>query len=492
MTALFPIPASWAWTTLGEIAEVVGGVTKDTKKQSDPALPEVPYLRVANVQRGYIDLREIATIRVPESTLAKLRLLPGDVLLNEGGDRDKLGRGWVWEAQIAECIHQNHVFRARLLEGTINPKFLAFYINDPARRWFDQHATQSVNLASISLSTIKQLPVPVAPLEEQHRIVATLEDHLSRLEAGRSLIKSLMTRSTRLREATLESAVRGTTCNQERDYEDAVTSAQRIRTSVRFDHRELHPLPKGWTWVAAEEVCTTIACGGTPRAGLMHSQQGDVPFLKVYNLTQHGQIDFTVRPTFIDRETHDGQLRRSKVFPGDVLTNIVGPPLGKTVVVSDIYPEWNINQAIVTFRAGGELSPDWLALVLQTPSVLRRLKSTARATAGQFNIALSTCRALPIPLPPAAEQEQITEAVRQVFYAVTGAEQGINFCQMREGRLRRGLLAEALVGRLVPHDPRDEPASVLVERISAQRASQPPVKKGRQKARHAPYEETLP
>ena len=260
---------------------------------------------------------------------------------------------------------------------------------------------------------------------------------------------------------------------------------------MRFDHRELYALPKGWTWVAAEEVCTTIACGGTPRAELMHSQHGDVPFIKVYNLTQRGHIDFTIRPTFIDTETHDGQLGRSKVFPGDVLTNIVGPPLGKTVVVPNSYPEWNINQAIVTFRAGRGLSPDWLALVLQAPSVLRRLKSTARATAGQFNIALSTCRALPIPLPPAAEQEQITETVRQVLYAVTSAERGINFCQAREGHLRRGLLAEALSGRLVPQDPRDEPASVLVERISAQRAAQPRVMRGSRKVKRAPQEETL-
>lgn len=491
MTALFSIPASWAWTTLGEIAEVVGGVTKDAKKQSDPELPEVPYLRVANVQRGYLDLREITKIRVPESTLVKLRLLPGDVLLNEGGDRDKLGRGWVWEGQIAGCIHQNHVFRARLHKETLLPRFLALYINDSARQWFDQHAAQSVNLASISLSTIKKLPIPLPPLGEQRRIVAALEDHLSRLEAGRSLIESLVTRSTRLRRATLDAAVRGIPGDRERDFEDAATSAQNIRFSTRFDHRELHPLPRGWTWVAAEEVCTTIACGTTPRAELMHSQYGEVPFLKVYNLTQHGHIDFTVRPTFIDRKTHDGQLRRSKVFAGDVLTNIVGPPLGKTVVVPDSYPEWNINQAIVVFRAGPGLSPNWLALVLQAPSVLRRLQSTARATAGQFNIALSTCRALPIPLPPATEQEQISETVQQALYAVTGAERGINSCRARVGHLRRGLLAEAFAGRLVPQDPRDEPASVLVDRISAQHAAQSRATQGRRTAKRAPQKETL-
>ena len=87
-------------------------------------------------------------------------------------------------ARYRTAFHQNHVFRARLPKETVLPRFLAWYVNYPARQWFDEHAAQSVNLASISLSTIRQLPVPVAPLDEQHRIVATLDDHLSRVDAG--------------------------------------------------------------------------------------------------------------------------------------------------------------------------------------------------------------------------------------------------------------------------------------------------------------------
>ena len=102
---------SWPWTTLGEVAEIKGGVTKDSKRQADPSFVEVPYLRVANVQRGRLDLREVATIQVHPNTAKALCLETGDVLMNEGGDRDKLGRGWVWEGQIEGCIHQNHVFR---------------------------------------------------------------------------------------------------------------------------------------------------------------------------------------------------------------------------------------------------------------------------------------------------------------------------------------------------------------------------------------------
>jgi type I restriction enzyme S subunit len=114
----------WPTIPLGEIAEVVGGVTKDAKRQNDPDFVEVPYLRVANVQRGFLDLSEVTTIRVAPAKAAALALRPGDVLFNEGGDRDKLGRGWVWSGEIEPCIHQNHVFRARL-NHDFEPRFVS-------------------------------------------------------------------------------------------------------------------------------------------------------------------------------------------------------------------------------------------------------------------------------------------------------------------------------------------------------------------------------
>ena len=129
-------PADCKWTTLGEIAEIVGGVTKDSKRQADPSFVEMPYLRVANVQRGYLDLREVTTIRVPPEKAKALRLEPGDILFNEGGDRDKLGRGWIWQGEIDDCIHQNHVFRARLLTNDADPKYVSLHGNTFGQQWF--------------------------------------------------------------------------------------------------------------------------------------------------------------------------------------------------------------------------------------------------------------------------------------------------------------------------------------------------------------------
>src|SRR5688500_2396172 len=129
---------------------------------------------------------------------------------------------------------------------------------------------------------------------------------------------------------------------------------------------ERYELPPNWVWVSAEQVCNPIANGSTPKPDKMYSGTGEIPFIKVYNLTHHGQLDFSINPTFIDHDTHTGLLARSCTIPGDVLINIVGPPLGKVSIVPDTYPEWNINQAIVTFRPSTGYSHKLLCYALLT------------------------------------------------------------------------------------------------------------------------------
>jgi type I restriction enzyme S subunit len=223
-----PVPDSWQWARLGDLAEVVGGVTKDTNKQSDPNLRLVPYLRVANVQRGRLDLSEITQIRVPERTIDKLTLQLGDVLLNEGGDRDKLGRGWIWEGQIDGCIHQNHVFRARILNSQILPKLLAWHANGYGKRWFEVNGKQSVNLASISLSKMKLFPVPVPPVELQEKLVVIAEAQLSVLNQCETVIRATLKRAVALRAALFNEAFAGRLVEQDPADEAAGLLLERI------------------------------------------------------------------------------------------------------------------------------------------------------------------------------------------------------------------------------------------------------------------------
>jgi type I restriction enzyme S subunit len=138
-----------------------------------------------------------------------LRLQPGDMLFNEGGDRDKLGRGWVWEGQIDECIHQNHVFRGRLNSTDFDPYFVSTHANTWGRAWFEAHGRQTTNLASISLSTLRQLPVPIAPIVEQRAIVADLASATdSRKRLANALIVA-RARAVSLRRALLATAFSG-------------------------------------------------------------------------------------------------------------------------------------------------------------------------------------------------------------------------------------------------------------------------------------------
>lgn len=203
------LPRGWTWRRLGDITSVAGGVTKDSKRQSDPAFVEVPYLRVANVQRGRLDLSKVTTIRVPASKANTLRLLYGDVLMNEGGDRDKLARGWVWEGQVEDCIHQNHVFRARIVDGAIEPKLLSWAANTIGGRWADRNGKQSVNLASISLTKIRQMPVPVPPKGVQSELVQQLEDQLQACDRLVISLNEARARAATLRRSLLAAAFAG-------------------------------------------------------------------------------------------------------------------------------------------------------------------------------------------------------------------------------------------------------------------------------------------
>lgn len=175
------IPREWATTTLGELAEIVSGITLGPSEPDDGVV--VPYLRVANVQDGYLDLSEVKTIKADRALVAKLLLKPGDILMNEGGDFDKLGRGTVWNGEIDPCIHQNHVFRVRLKSNAPSSRYIAYWSQSEfGKRYFVQSSKQSTNLASINSRQLKSFPVALPDPREDTQIESVLTDTDGRLE----------------------------------------------------------------------------------------------------------------------------------------------------------------------------------------------------------------------------------------------------------------------------------------------------------------------
>jgi type I restriction enzyme S subunit len=223
------LPEGWCWATVDEVAEVQGGITKNQKRRSSGPMREVPYLRVANVQRGYLDLSGVTTIAATEAEIAELRLIPGDVLFNEGGDRDKLGRGWVWKGELVECIHQNHVFRARPVLPEIASRFLSWYGNTEGQRYFFDEGKQTTNLASINMTKLRRLPVPLPPATEQGRIVLAVEDTLSIVDAAGQTTAAAIRRCARLRQSILKWAFEGKLADQDPSDEPASMLLDRIK-----------------------------------------------------------------------------------------------------------------------------------------------------------------------------------------------------------------------------------------------------------------------
>jgi type I restriction enzyme, S subunit len=246
----FPLlPSDWTWGSLEMIAEIGSGIAVSQNRVLKDAM-EVPYLRVANVLRGQFDLREIKTIRVERGRLPQYLLKEGDILFNEGGDRDKLGRGWVWEGQIENCVHQNHVFRVRLFDlALLNPRFISHWGNTFGQRFFLLHATQTTNLASINRGVLSKLPVPIPPAPEQLEIMRDVDHRLaaaSRLEAR---LEEQLVRASKTRQSLFREAFEGRLIPQNSGDERAAILLDRIRAArdiepYKSKEKRVKPMPK--------------------------------------------------------------------------------------------------------------------------------------------------------------------------------------------------------------------------------------------------------
>jgi type I restriction enzyme S subunit len=176
-------PGHWSRLRLKDVAWIQTGLTLG-KNYSGKELRSYPYLRVANVQTGRLDLRVVKVVEVPPEEADRCRLEEGDVLMTEGGDIDKLGRGCIWRSEVDNCLHQNHIFAVRC-RPELDPNYLVTLMGSThGRAYFEITAKQTTNLASTNSTTLRAFPIALPPIDEQLRILGHLERELAPTDAA--------------------------------------------------------------------------------------------------------------------------------------------------------------------------------------------------------------------------------------------------------------------------------------------------------------------
>ena len=221
-------------------------------------------------------------------------------------------------------------------------------------------------------------------------------------------------------------------------------------------------LPNSWVWCRLEDIAY-VASGSTPDKTCF--VENGVPYIKMYNL-RNQKIDFAYHPQHITEEVHNGKLQRSRTEVGDLIMNIVGPPLGKLAIIPTTLPQANFNQAAVLIRPYKfkEVLVSYLKVYLEEMSEINSIAT--RGSAGQVNISLTQSQNMRIPIPPLNEVRRIIEEVSKYDILIDSLKQNITDIQNLIAYTKSKILDLAIHGKLVPQDPNDEPAIELLKRIN--------------------------
>ena len=391
MSKIKQLPNGWRKERLDHLAIIQTGIAKNQNRQGEVIM--LPYLRVANVQDGYLDLTEIKTIDVSKDKTERYMLQIGDVLLTEGGDFDKLGRGAVWEGQIKNCVHQNHVFVVRIDKEKILPSFLSaqtgvFY----GKQYFLSCSKQSTNLASINSSQLKDFPVLFPPLPEQKAIADLLSTWDEAIEKTERLIQ---------------------------------VKEKRVNGLV-YD-LIYHPVKEGrWIQLQAKWLFKERC----------ESRRGDLPLLSIT-----GSDGVIPREETNRKDTsNDDKSKYLRICPGDIGYNTMRMWQGVSALSK---LEGIVSPAYTICIPGEKLYPPFVAYLFKMPFMIYRFYRYSQGlTSDTWNLKFHHFGEVRIPLPSFKEQQRIAEIISEVEQEIVLLKQ----LSEKYKTQKRGLMQKMLTG----------------------------------------------
>lgn len=485
------LPSSWIWTALSE-------VTEPTIEQGSPeAEQEFLYIDISSIDnrvKKIVTPKSLPTSQAPSR--AKQHLEPHDVLVSM--TRPNLNAVAIVPDDLTCAIGSTgfHVLRTK----SVDPAWLFYLVQTHAFIDAMSQVVQGALYPAVRPKDVNSYKMPLAPLAEQHRIIAEIEKHFTRLDASVSALKRIQANLKRYRASVLKAACEGRLILTEaelakadgRDYEPADRLLSRILKERRANweadqlakmkaqgktpkddkwkekYKEPSPsrttnlplIPNGWIWVSANQICTQITDGEhiQPRY-----QPTGYPMLTAKNV-RSGHVDFR-DIDYIAEQDFNNCLKRCAPQENDLLIVSVGATTGRAAIVGNVQP-FALVRSVLMLRP--LLSPRFLLCWIQSPWCQTWI-SRASGSSAQAHLYISDTKNIPVPFPPLSEQERIVAEVERHISIIEELETVVEANLRRAERLRQSILKSAFEGKLVPQDPTDEPASNLLERIRAER-----------------------
>lgn len=500
------LPPGWAHAIVGEVAEL--NPRDLTFPPDDNDL--VSFIPMASVEPGSGRIGRSEARRWKDVRKGYTRFQDGDLVFAKITPCMENGK-----FALADGLLQGrgagstefHVLRA---SAVVEPRFLLYYLlQESVRRRARLHMRGAAGQLRVPAEFLESLEIPLPPRSEQRRIVAEIEAQFSRLDAAVTVLKRAQANLKRYRAAVLASACEGRLVPTEeelarregRDYE---TAAEMLKSVLAARHRRweetqrerrdavrtarypepsppaptsLPPLPAGWTWATWDQLARRVTVGHVGPMKDRYVNSG-VPFLRSQNVREN-RFD-PAGLLFIPPEFHD-ELAKSKLRPGD-LAVVRSGSVGVTCVIPDHIQDANCADLVIIQEPMG-VEPQYGAYYMNSLAKRDIRRQTVGVALSHFNT--KSVAALSVAVPPLAEQRRIVAEVERRLTLIDEAAHETQRSLRRAERLRQSILKRAFEGKLVPQDPSDEPASVLLERIRAERVGQTQPRRKRRPAASA-------
>ena len=398
------IPSDWSLNRLVDLAEIRSGIAKNANANiTNPV--SVYYLRVANVQDGFLDLSEMSHLLVSRDDIKRYAVMPNDMLMNEGGDLDKLGRGALWNGEFSPCIHQNHVFVVRCGKFLLPTYLKAWTGSTAARRYFLLAGRQTTNLASINKTSLGLLPIPLPPNQaEQQAIAEALSDADALIES----LEQLIAKKRQIKQGAMQELLTG--------------------------QRRLQGFRGEWKVNRLGDL-TQMCSGGTPPSSNPDFYNGQIPWVSISDMTSAGKYIASTEKKL----TNEGfSSCAAKMFPSGTVLYAMYASLGECSIAN---VSLCTSQEILGIQPGEKIDGEYLYYYLQ---FIKNSVKNMGQQGTQANLNKGMVGDFLLKTPSLSEQKSIVEVLHEMDKEISNLELRLSKSQ----KIKQAMMQELLTGRI--------------------------------------------